>query len=33
MEENHIERLVFVTGGGNEVLSAIVQAHPDHFTG
>ncbi len=33
MKLNHIERLVFVTGGGNEVLSTIVQAHPDHFIG
>ena len=33
MKKNRIERLVFVTGGGNGVLSTIVQAHPDRFTG
>lgn len=33
MEKNHIKRLVFVTGGGNDVLSTIVNSHPDHFTG
>lgn len=33
MEKNNIERMVFVTGGGNEVLSEIVGLHPDKFIG
>lgn len=28
-----LERVVFMTGGGNETLSAVVAAHPDRFSG
>lgn len=33
IKKNNIERLVFVTGGGNELLSEIVSMYPEHFTG
>lgn len=33
MEKHHIEKLVFVTGGNNEILSQIIQEHPEHFAG
>lgn len=33
MKKHNIERLVFVTGGNNEILSQIVQEHPEHFVG
>ncbi|MHB8064075.1 MAG: amidohydrolase family protein [Ruminiclostridium sp.] len=33
MERYNIDKLVFVTGGGNELLSRIVQEHPQHFIG
>lgn len=33
MELYNIDKLVFVTGGGNKVLSRIVQEYPEHFIG
>ena len=33
MEKNNIEKLIFVTGGGNETLSNIVRLYPDKFIG
>lgn len=33
MERYNIDKLVFVTGGGNDILSRIVQEHPEHFIG
>lgn len=33
MKNNNIDKLVFVTGGGNELLSRIVQEYPDYFIG
>lgn len=33
MELNNIDKLVFVTGGGNELLSRIIQESPNHFVG
>ncbi|RCX19942.1 hypothetical protein DFR58_10211 [Anaerobacterium chartisolvens] len=33
IEKHNIERLVFVTGGGNELLSTIVQRQPEKFIG
>ena len=33
MKKNNLDRLVFVTGGGNELLSQIVREYPDAFIG
>lgn len=33
MEKHNIDKLVFVTGGGNELLSRIIQENPGHFIG
>lgn len=33
IEKNNLERLVLVTGGGNEILSKIVKLYPDKFIG
>ncbi|TCL63295.1 hypothetical protein EDC14_102113 [Hydrogenispora ethanolica] len=33
MDRRGIERMVFVTGGGNEILSRIVQLHPERMIG
>jgi len=33
MDEKGVERVNFVTGGGNDNLSKIVELHPDRFTG
>lgn len=33
MEKNNLEKAVFVTGGGNQVLSEIINLYPDKFIG
>ncbi|GAA0726451.1 hypothetical protein GCM10008905_23070 [Clostridium malenominatum] len=33
MEKNNIEKMIFLTGGGNETLSGIVKQYPDKFVG
>ena len=33
MKTHNIEKLVFVTGGNNEILSRIIQEYPEHFIG
>lgn len=33
MEKYHLEKMVFVTSGGNDITSEIVQLHPDKFVG
>lgn len=33
IEKNNLEKLVFVTGGGNQVLSEIISLYPDKFIG
>ena len=33
VQNNHLEKIVFMTGGGNKVLSDIVRQHPQEFMG
>ncbi|HBT16130.1 MAG TPA: amidohydrolase [Firmicutes bacterium] len=33
LETNHISKVVFVTGGGNEALREVAQSYPDRFIG
>jgi uncharacterized protein len=33
MDDNNIEKMIFVTGGCNEVLSDVIKLHPDRFVG
>lgn len=33
MKQHNIEKLIFVTGGNNEILSKIIRSYPEHFVG
>lgn len=33
VQNNHLEKVVFMTGGGNQVLSDVVREHPQEFLG
>lgn len=33
VQNNHLEKVVFMTGGGNQVLSEVVREHPQEFLG
>ncbi|PYG89886.1 hypothetical protein LY28_00485 [Ruminiclostridium sufflavum DSM 19573] len=33
MKKHNIEKLIFVTGGSNEILSRIIASYPEHFIG
>jgi len=33
VQNNHLEKVVFMTGGGNQVLSGVVRQHPQEFIG
>jgi len=33
VQNNHLEKVVFMTGGGNQVLSDVVRQHPQEFLG
>jgi len=33
VQNNHLEKVVFMTGGGNKVLSGVVRQHPQEFLG